>query len=146
MRWVILVSSSDLYKPMTQRVLGFRAADDRRLEELKVGLVKVGNEIEDQRPYYSGFFCACLERKQYERVLREKKTFIGFRKNKPEAGFSEAEQNRLDLHIAPDLSSRSGRLVALTFWTYPRRHERLRKAYEHHRQLARPMLDFERVI
>lgn len=146
MRWVILVSSSDLYKPMTQRVLGFRAVDDRTLDGLKPGLVKVGNDIEDQSPYYSGFFCACLDRRQYERVLREKKTFIGFRKNKPDAPIDEFEQNRLDLHIAPDLSSRSGRLVALTFWTYPRRHLRLRKAYEHYRNLARPMMGFERVI
>jgi serine/threonine protein kinase len=137
MSWVILVSNSDLYKPMTQRVLGFRAADDRRLEKLQPGSFE---RNEPSFSFYNGFLCACLEPREYEQLLRQKKTFIGFRKSGPNI----ESQHALDLHIAPDLNSRSGRLVALTFWMYPRRGQRLWRAYEDYHRIARPMFSFER--
>ena len=135
MRWLILVLTDDLLKLRTQRVLGFRCIDDRRMEELEVGLGGPGAPAKPEGAGGTGFYYACLDPQAYEQVLREKKTFIGFRRG----------NNPLYLHIAPDLSSRDGTLVALSFWMYPRRGKRLIEAFESNQRLAQPVINFERI-
>lgn len=149
--WVLMVD--DLFKPQTQRVLGFRCADDRKIAELRAASeederhksARHGNHTDAKTRddiTYDGFYYVCLESAAYERVLREKKTFIGFRK----ATTASSSDNPLELHIAPDLGSRGGTLGALTFWMNPRRGKRLIKAFEEHRKLAVPVFNFERML
>ena len=101
MKWLMLISTNDLFKPPTQRVLGFRCADDHKLEELQQ--LARGRDTNGAAMSGQGFFYACLTPSEYEQVLREKKIFIGFRKAQSREGIVRkkmGKENPLYLQIA----------------------------------------------
>jgi serine/threonine protein kinase len=171
--WIVALSAADLLKPHVQRILAFRAYDDQRMDELyrerksaelpdekplrkKQRDEKQQDKKQDKKLPADAFFYACLPPADYEKLLREKRTFIGVlakanaksggKSKKADAAEEEAYDRPLELHIAPDLNSRGGRLVALTYWVRPIRGRRLIEAFEKYKTMARPCKTFERIV
>jgi hypothetical protein len=106
-QWVIVVKPIELYRPEVQRILGFRRADELRIEQIatkernqqrkpgKETEVNQENRKEQQRNMSMqrgatlpplqcwtddiGYFYTCVDDEEYEEIFRTKKSFIGLR-------------------------------------------------------------------
>jgi len=134
-KWIILVPTTGLFTPEVQRIMGFRGIDDQIMAKFKGP---------DGTPSYpDAFYYLCLPPKEYEQLLMDKRTFIGFRTQKKK---EDRLENDLELHIAPDFSERDGRLVAMTYWTRPRRGKRLVRSFQEYARMMQPLSSFERLL
>lgn len=148
--WVIVLKPGHLYMPQVQTVLGFRSADDQRIEALVQG------QPNPKESWKDSYFYCFADDDEYERVLRDKKSFVGLvnsnrvAKDRTEQGSVNEqllqEERPLQVLIAPDFSSRGGSLAALTFWINPRRGKKLYADFYRFKQNSRPVKYFERVL
>lgn len=134
-QWVIVVRVSEFYMPDVQLMLSFRREDDRSIQKLTEQDKRSEETQGGKGP--NGYFYVCKTDEEYDDIFRDRKSFIGIRKR---------DANELTLHIAPDLSSRSGPLAALTFWVHPVRDEKLLKAFDDIRNVARPVVHGARLV
>lgn len=128
--WLIALSPEELFQPDVQRILAYRATDDLTL----ASFATQHGEIHD------AYYYACLAEDEYSDLLIGRKTFIGIRKS------DSPIDGRLDLQIAPDFTGRRGRLVALTYWTEPRRSARLTNTFTRYLPIMQPLRNFERLL